>query len=230
MPSSRKHNDMQSLTGRITALSHFVSKATDKCTPFFNTLQGGQMFEWTEECEQTFQQLKAHMVNPPILSKPTDREPLLLYMDISENAISVALVCEEGRVQHPIYYVSKRLLGGESRTAIKGQALADFIVEYIGTHERPEEAQVVGLVWKLFMDGSSNKNGAEAGLILVSLDGHRVHSTLRFGFDASNNEVEYEALIARLRVALELKAECLDIFSDSQLVVNQAHETKVVAI
>ena len=70
-------------------------------------------------------------------------------------------------------------------------------------------------MWKLFVDGSSNENGAMAGLILVSPEGHRVHSALCFGFSTSNNEAEYEALITGLRVALELKAEGLEIFSNS---------------
>ena len=45
--------------------------------------------------------------------------------------------------------------------------------------------------------------------------------TIRIGFKASNNEVEYEALLTRLRVATELGVESLNAFSDSQLVVNQ---------
>ena len=44
---------------------------------------------------------------------------------------------------------------------------------------------------------------------------------IRIGFKVTNNEAEYEALFAVLRVALELGAESLDTFSDSQLVVNQ---------
>ena len=55
------------------------------------------------------------MTNPLILSKPGDKEPLLLYMAVSEDAISVVLVREESHVQYPIHYVSKRLLGVESR-------------------------------------------------------------------------------------------------------------------
>ena len=55
------------------------------------------------------------MANPPILSKPVDAESLFLYVAISEDAISVALVREEGCIQHLVYNVSKRLLGAESR-------------------------------------------------------------------------------------------------------------------
>ena len=69
------------------------------------------------------------------------------------------------------------------------------------------------------MDGSSNEGGSGAGLILVSPEVYRMHYTLRFGFKASNNNVEYEALITGLNLAKETKVESLEIYSDSQLVV-----------
>ena len=65
------------------------------------------------------------------------------------------------------------------------------------------------------MGGSSNDGGSGAGLILISPEGHRMHCALRFRFKASNNEAEYEALIAGLELAKELKVELLDIYSDS---------------
>ena len=71
------------------------------------------------------------------------------------------------------------------------------------------------------MDGSSNEGGSGAGLILVSPKGHRMHYALRFGFKASNNEAEYEALIAGLNLGKEMNVESLKIYSDSQLVVYQ---------
>ena len=63
--------------------------------------------------------------------------------------------------------------------------------------------------------------GSRAGQILVSPEGHRVHYALRFGFKASNNEAEYEALIAELKLTKEMKVESLEIYSNSQLVVYQ---------
>ena len=76
-------------------------------------------------------------------------------------------------------------------------------------------------LWKIFIDGSSNENGSGVGIILISPKGHRFHIALRFGFKASNNEAKYEALLAELRVAKELKAKVVQCYSDSQLVVNQ---------
>ena len=49
MQSLAKIKDLQSLTGRIAALSRFISKSMDKCVPFFNLLRGNKKFERTEE-------------------------------------------------------------------------------------------------------------------------------------------------------------------------------------
>ena len=103
---------------------------------------------------------------------------------------------------------------------IKGQALADFIAEFIASEEkRPEEAPTIPTAripkWGLYVDGSSNKEGLGASYILVSSEGHRMHYTLRFEFKASNNEVEYEALIAGLNLAKEMKVEPLETYNDS---------------
>ncbi|XP_052197302.1 uncharacterized protein LOC127804475 [Diospyros lotus] len=71
--------------------------------------------------------------------------------------------------------------------------------------------------------------------MLISPEGHKILCTLRFGFSATNNESEYEALLAGLCLAKEIRAEFLEIFNDSQLVVNQvrgeyqALYTKMVA-
>lgn len=96
----------------------------------------------------------------------------------------------------------------------------DFITKFIGPIE--EEAKCPERPsWELYVDGSSSEQGAGAGVMLISPGGHRILCALRFGFQATNNEVEYEALLAGLRLAKEVRAEALVIFSDSQLVVNQ---------
>ena len=61
-------------------------------------------------------------------------------------------------------------------------------------------------------------------MMLISLEGHKIHCALCFRFQASNNEAEYEALIVGLRLARELQACHLRIYSTSQLVVNQLND------
>ena len=66
MASPRIVKEVQKLIGRIAALNRFVSRATDKCLPFFKTLK--QAFAWTEKCEAAFLELKRYLSNPLLLS------------------------------------------------------------------------------------------------------------------------------------------------------------------
>ena len=74
------------------------------------------------------------------------------------------------------------------------------------------------------MDGFSCEHGAGADMLLIIPEGHKISYALRFSFKATNNEAEYEALLAGLQLAREVRVEYLSIFSDSQLVVCQIRE------
>ena len=75
------------------------------------------------------------------------------------------------------------------------------------------------------MDGAANAQGSGAGLILTSPDGIDVEYALRFGFQASNNEAEYEAVIAGLNLVRSMEDDQLEVCSDSQLVVKQIEDS-----
>ncbi|GJW61764.1 reverse transcriptase domain-containing protein [Tanacetum coccineum] len=116
------------------------------------------------------------------------------------------------------------------RTAIKGQILADFIVE------RPEEESPDELMtepkelpepWTLFTDESSCVDGSGAGLILTNTEGADFTYVMRFIFEATNNEAEYEALIAGLRIAEQMGVKNLQAHVDSRLVANQVNVSYV---
>ena len=80
-------------------------------------------------------------------------------------------------------------------------------------------------IWKLSVDGATNPPGSGAGLILNSTEGIDIEYALRFRFQASNNEVEYEAVIAGLNLAYSLEIDQLEVCSVSQLVVRQIEDT-----
>ncbi|XP_075670396.1 uncharacterized protein LOC142640196 [Castanea sativa] len=108
------------------------------------------------------------------------------------------------------------------RNSVKGQVLADFIVEF--SSKGIETVCLVGTnPWKVFVDGASNAAGARARarIVVITPEGIRLKYSFRLGFRASNNEVEYKALLAGLRVVSDLGAREVEIYSDSQLVVNQ---------
>ncbi|KAK3037797.1 hypothetical protein RJ639_030716 [Escallonia herrerae] len=106
-------------------------------------------------------------------------------------------------------------------TTIKAQALAYFIVECT-LPENPPQLVIseVADPWNLYVDGSSAVGSSGSGIILISPEGFTIEYALRFGFQASNNEAEYEAFLARIRLAHALKVDSLSVYSDSQLVVN----------
>ncbi|GJW54808.1 reverse transcriptase domain-containing protein [Tanacetum coccineum] len=114
------------------------------------------------------------------------------------------------------------------RTSVKGQILADFLVEK--PDENPPDTQVVEAPqepWTLFTDGSSCVDGSSAGLIVTSPEGAEFTYALRFQFTASNNEAEYEALIAGLRIAAQMGVRNVHVSVDSKLVANQVLGTYV---
>ena len=95
MTTPKTMKEVQKLTRRIAALNRFVSKATDKCLPFFKTLK--QVFAWIDECEKAFQELKHYLSNPPLLSPSKEEENLYLYLAVSTIAMSASLIREEGK-------------------------------------------------------------------------------------------------------------------------------------
>ena len=75
--------------------------------------------------------------------------------------------------------------------------------------------------WQLLTDGSSRLVGAGAGLVLITPEGKVIEYALKFQFKATNNEVEYKAVIAGLQLSKSLEAKRISLKIDSQLVVNQ---------
>ena len=104
MTPPRNIKEVQSLNGKVAALNRFMSRATDKCLPFFCTLK--KSFEWTTKCQQAFEDLKAYLFSPLLLSPLQLGEELFLFLDVSPTTVSPALIREEDKVQKPVYYAS----------------------------------------------------------------------------------------------------------------------------
>ena len=113
MKPPKNIKEVQSLTGRVAAINRFVSKATDKCLPFFKILK--KAFEWTDQCQKAFQDLKVYLTTAPLLSPSIPGEELYLYLAVSPHAVSSALIKEERMAQKPVYYTSRALRGAEGR-------------------------------------------------------------------------------------------------------------------
>ena len=101
--------EVQSFIGEVVVLNRFISKTTDKCLPFFKVLK--KAFEWTNECQETFQDLKVYLTTALLLSPSVLGEELYLYFAVSLHAVSSVLIKEKEKVQKPMYYTSWALRG-----------------------------------------------------------------------------------------------------------------------
>ncbi|XP_058722967.1 uncharacterized protein LOC131594783 [Vicia villosa] len=266
----------------LTALSRFVTKSAQHALPFFKLLRKEATFEWSEECEPALSHLKQVLSKPPVLSRPDDNEPLYLYLAVSNEAVSAALIREIDDGQKPVYFTSKALQGPEvqyqqiekvalalvtaarrlryyflahtiivqtdqpikqllnrpdmagrmlrwslelsefdvqyeSRRALKAQALADFVAEMTLIANSPSPAENK---WTIYVDGASSSSGSGAGIILENDEGLIIEVSLVLSFNTSNNQAEYEALLAGLRLAEDVGAREVKIYTDSQLIAS----------
>ncbi|GJW35494.1 reverse transcriptase domain-containing protein [Tanacetum coccineum] len=294
LPSPGCLKDVQKLNGKLASLNRFLSKSAEKSLPFFKTLKKCTKksdFQWTQEAEVAFKQMKKLIAELPMLTAPKEKEELIIYLAAAKEAISAVLMTERGGKQLPVYFVSRALRGPEvnytpmeklvlallsasrrlkryfqahtivvitdqpikqllskseisgrmlkwkfelegydiqyrPRTSIKGQILADFIVE------RPDEESPDELMaepeelpepWTLFIDGSSCIDGSGAGLILTNPEGVEFTYAKRFRFEATNNE----ALIGGIRIAEQMGVKNLQANVDSRLIANQVNGSYV---
>jgi ferredoxin len=114
-PSNRK--EVQRLTGRIASLNRFISKAAERSLPFFKVLRANSVFQWGAEQQQAFKDLKNYIKEAAVMSKPSPKAELLLYIAATDTAVSTVLVKERMEAdtlrQFPIYYVSEAFSGSK---------------------------------------------------------------------------------------------------------------------
>nr|GEZ71375.1 reverse transcriptase domain-containing protein [Tanacetum cinerariifolium] len=147
LPSPKCLKDEQKLNGKLASLNRFLSKSAEKSFPFFKTLKKCTKksdFQRTPEAEGAFKKMKQSVAKLSMLTAPKEKEELIMYLAAAKEAIITVLMTERDGKQVPVYFVSRALQEPEinytpmeklilalyrPRTSIKGQILADFIVE-----------------------------------------------------------------------------------------------------
>jgi ribonuclease HI len=108
------------------------------------------------------------------------------------------------------------------RTAIKTQALVDFVSEWT-EQQVPDNPETVE-VWRMYFDGSLKLQGAGAGILFITPGGEQLKYALQLLFSASNNAAEYEALIHGLNIAISLGVKRMMVYGDSLVVISQINK------
>jgi ribonuclease HI len=105
--------------------------------------------------------------------------------------------------------------------AVKGQALADLIAERTSS----DIAALSIRAWAMYFDGSICGDGSGIGILLVSPRGATYFFSIRLPTPCTNNLAEYEAVLKGMELLLEARAEAVEVFRDSKLVISQLTET-----
>ncbi|XP_059670871.1 uncharacterized protein LOC132316408 [Cornus florida] len=236
--------EVQALTGRIAALSQFISKLSDHCKSFFDTIRSNGR------------------QSPPILSAPEPGEKLFLYLGVSSIATSTVLIRCKKRAQYPVFYVSKTMTDAEWRYSKAERVILSLVNakkklrHYFESHpivvmtvfpirvilHKPD---LSGRMTKWAIELSSFDityeprtaiKGKTMADFLLECDSEDVEEDLRscpwkLFVDGSSNQ-----LGAGIRIKLQTpevsqraKSQDLTAFSDSQLVIRQVngeYETK----
>ncbi|GKA01354.1 reverse transcriptase domain-containing protein [Tanacetum coccineum] len=232
--------DMQKLNGKLASPNRFLAKSIEKSLPFFKTLKKCTKkcdFLWTEEAEAAFSQMKKLIAKLPMLTALGEKEELIIYLATSKEAINAVLMTEREAKKMPIYFVSRALRGPEvNYTSMEKLVLA--LVHASKRLKRFFQAHPIivvtgqpikNILSSLEVAGRMQK----AGVILTDPEGTEFTYALRLQFKATNNEAEYEALIAGLQIIEKMGVRNLQrsfTHLSKQLLVEELKEKSVKEI
>nr|GFA66432.1 hypothetical protein [Tanacetum cinerariifolium] len=185
-------------------------------------------FHWTPEAKHDIKHLKQHLSELPMLVAPKPKEELIVYLYASPRAISAVLMTKKVTVQTLVYFISRALQGPElNYTPMEKLVLALVFIakrlrRYFQAH--PIASVMLGEHNITYRPRTSMKGQILADFLVEKPDeaspDTSVINTL-FQFIASNNEAEYEALIAGLRIAAQIGVRNVHVRVDSKFVANQ---------
>ncbi|GJU05659.1 reverse transcriptase domain-containing protein [Tanacetum coccineum] len=218
--------------------------------PFFKVLKSctdKKNIQWTQE-SAALQEMKKFVETLPTLTTPIHEEVLMMYRKHKRSFIREKgrrtgshLLCKQSptgsRAQLPCTNTSVGTRNEKAAKIFSSTYSSDpnQLSYQTGTHETQKvrvkeverkmdtklEETKPSYEWKLYTNGGSSSDGSGAGLMLIDPKGKEYTYALRFEFETTNKEAEYEALLAGLRIAQEMEIVNLAIFVDSQLLVNQ---------
>nr|GEV12827.1 reverse transcriptase domain-containing protein [Tanacetum cinerariifolium] len=174
--------DVQNLNGKLASLNRFLSKSAEISLPFFKTLKKCTKkndFQWTTEAEVAFKGKKQLIAELPMLTAPKEKRGVDYVSGSCKRSHQRSFDDRKGREAN---FIVERPKDDTPDTSMKDmEELLD--------------------PWILFTDGSSCIDNSRAGLIITNPEGMEFTYALRFRFNATNNEAEYEALIAGLWIS-----------------------------
>nr|GEV08729.1 hypothetical protein [Tanacetum cinerariifolium] len=224
MPSPRTLKRLQSLSGKLwtevseamflemkNLVSEFLTLTTSKKgeTLMMYLAAADEAISAVFFTERDGRKMPIHYVSRSLQGAETN------YALMEKLTLALVHAARRLRRVHSIQYVP--------RVAVKGQVLANFLADTLTkvnatlvvantprVEDIPESLNARKNLtpgpraWRLYTDGASNSGGSGAGLILIAPNDMEYSYALCLNFSNSNNDAEYEALLAGLRVAIEI--------------------------
>ncbi|KAK6224224.1 reverse transcriptase domain protein [Colletotrichum tabaci] len=127
-PRPQNVKDIQSFLGFVNFYRRFLKGYSGKINPLIKLTRKDTTFEWTNEQDKAFEDIKQQVLSEPVLMIPDPRKPFELETDASDYAIGGQLGQrdEEGRL-HPCGFFSKKLSGPELNYQIHDKELMAII-------------------------------------------------------------------------------------------------------
>ena len=137
-----------------------------------------------------------------------------------------------GRLAKWVMVLSEFDIQYVERKAIKGQVIADQLAEAPMQSSLPlnidfPDESILTLTrktWVMFFDGSFTQQGSGAGILFITPQRYSLPKAYKILFPCTNNIAEYEALINGMKIAAEWGVDQLNVFGDSQLIINQVND------
>ncbi|GJV95220.1 reverse transcriptase domain-containing protein [Tanacetum coccineum] len=165
----RTLKDIQSLNGKLAALSWFLSKGAERSLAFFKVLKGckdKKNIQWTTKANKALEKMKKLIQDLPTLTSPRVGETLTMHL----------AALKERRIAKWAIELGERDIAFLRRN--EKETPSDFLVEIPfkdnEKKEIPKEVTDSNSKWRLYTDRASNSDGLGAGLMLIDLEGLRI--------------------------------------------------------
>jgi hypothetical protein len=108
-PQPKTITNVRSFLGLTRYYRNYVRGYSRLTAPLFELTRKDVNFVWDMGCQQAFQELKAALVDAPILIRPDFKRAFCLDVDWSPRGVGAILSQKEGRFEKVVAYASKSL-------------------------------------------------------------------------------------------------------------------------
>ncbi|GJR95084.1 hypothetical protein Tco_0267258 [Tanacetum coccineum] len=197
----RALKDIQSLNGKLAALSRFLSKGTERSLPFFKVLKsckGKKTIHWTDEADKAFKEIKKFIQALPMLTAPRAGETLTMVLQGAElnyhalEKLISALVHATRRLQR--YFQAHTIMVPTDERETPVDFLPEIPIDDSENDVKEKEVSDPSNEWKLYTDKASSSDEYEA--LLAEL---RIAQEMEITFDREDLNVVYQLVMDRLQ-------------------------------